>query len=158
MDLFTLLLSFDWESYEENKTLNYGCASIPPTMRSLSLRTPQNITVDIPQLTQHELLLFPSKLPKWDQGGGWAYPQIIHCNRMFHYCINLLVLSRGWMGMGVAGMMTLLVMKWIIPQNSLRLAPVSQPSSYWGIPMTPNMSCFMIHPSSNGRLIQLPIG
>ena len=55
------------------------------------------------------------------------------------------------MGMGVAGMMTLLVMKWIIPHNSLRLAPVSQPSSYWGIPMTPNMSCFMIHPSSNAR-------
>jgi len=28
--------------------------------------------------------------------------------------------------LGVAGMMTLLVMKWIIPENSLRLAPVSQ--------------------------------
>ena len=27
--------------------------------------------------------------------------------------------------LGVAGMMTLLVMKWIIPENSLRLAPVS---------------------------------
>jgi len=26
--------------------------------------------------------------------------------------------------LGVAGMMTLLVMKWIIPENSLRLAPV----------------------------------
>ena len=26
---------------------------------------------------------------------------------------------RGWMGLGVAGMMTLLVMKWIIPENSL---------------------------------------
>ena len=32
--------------------------------------------------------------------------------------------------LGVAGMMTLLVMKWIIPENSLRLAPVSW--RFWG--------------------------
>jgi len=32
--------------------------------------------------------------------------------------------------LGVAGMMTLLVMKWIIPENSLRLAPVSLSSLF----------------------------
>ena len=33
---------------------------------------------------------------------------------------DLLVLSREWMAMGVAGMILILVMKWIIPENSLR--------------------------------------
>ena len=40
---------------------------------------------------------------------------------MTYWC----VLRRKWMGCwGLLGMMTLLVMKWIIPENSLRLAPV----------------------------------
>jgi len=38
----------------------------------------------------------------------------------------LLVLSREWMGLGVAGMIITRIL-WIIPENSLRLAPVSIP-------------------------------
>ena len=44
------------------------------------------------------------------------------------------VLRREWMvGNGVAGIMTLLVMKWIIPENSLRLAPVSINPFFWEV-------------------------
>jgi len=38
---------------------------------------------------------------------------------------EFLNVGNGWVGNGVAGMINLLVMKWIIPENSLRLAPVS---------------------------------